>query len=536
APLLFIILSFFVCININAATSVSYNESNNALKKYYSTILNRDKYLDKSTGLISKEEYDKTLKVTGLYDTSYLFNAQESLLSNIISNEVSYINSDGKLSTKGKDVASYAKESVYIKKNTNVKGSGTKANPYIFYDESDVQINSIKVNGELANKIPTGNYELKSTCIGGSVSYENNELLASITASPLICNLDFYEKKSVKITFNVHGGTVDGKNESTLVKEIKIGEDASFIIAPKTGYSLENIFVKCDDGTKPLYNSANKTYNINNVTKADTCNVVLQRNVSYSASSVTYTIPFTGNYIINSFGAQGEGNGGKGGYIQVNKRFTKGEVLTILTGGQDGTNGGGAGFNKGGGASSISLNNTKIIVSAGGGGASDNNAGNPGGNGNGSGGSNIGGGAGSSGSNGGGGGSSYNTTACDSGSYSCNYGDSLSGSTCSHFDQYTFGSSAQCSGISPDNPCSPGYSKSYYCDSCAGLPDGTWVSCTGICTSSYFYGASYYPGSCYLYYGYPGNGGTNVVSGVTATINSSGFNAGNGKASIYMIN
>ncbi|MEG2618798.1 MAG: hypothetical protein RR984_03455, partial [Bacilli bacterium] len=65
APLLFIILSFFVCININAATSVSYNESNNALKKYYSTILNRDKYLYESTGLISKEEYDKTLKVTG---------------------------------------------------------------------------------------------------------------------------------------------------------------------------------------------------------------------------------------------------------------------------------------------------------------------------------------------------------------------------------------------------------------------------------------------------------------------------------------
>ncbi|MEG1851179.1 MAG: hypothetical protein RR228_04210, partial [Bacilli bacterium] len=163
---IFVCLTFMIMFlltkNVYATTSVSYNESNNALKKYYSTILNRDKYLDKSTGLISKEEYDKTLKVTGLYDTSYLFNAQESLLSNIISNEVSYINSDGKLSTKGKDVASYAKESVYIKKNTNVKGSGTKANPYIFYDESDVQINSIKVNGELANKIPTGNYELKS--------------------------------------------------------------------------------------------------------------------------------------------------------------------------------------------------------------------------------------------------------------------------------------------------------------------------------------------------------------------------------------
>lgn len=92
-----------------------------------------------------------------------------------------------------------------------------------------------------------------------------------------------------------------------------------------------------------------------------------------------WTVPNTGKYSIQAFGAQGGGNyGGKGAIIKGDITLTKGDKLKILVG-QRGTNAVGqqSGSNHGGGGGGgtfiTTTNNTPIIVAGGGGGGSGDN-------------------------------------------------------------------------------------------------------------------------------------------------------------------
>lgn len=131
----------------------------------------------------------------------------------------------------------------------------------------------------------------------------------------------------------------------------------------------------------------------------------------------TFNAPQTGYYSLELYGAQGAGEGGKGGKVYGEIFLNSGESLFIRVGGSNGYNGGGAGDYQGGGASTIKYNNEIIATAAGGGGGKE---GTPGGNGNAIGGaysegtldvaaSGV---AGSNGTNGGGGGSGNKYKDC----------------------------------------------------------------------------------------------------------------------------
>lgn len=99
---------------------------------------------------------------------------------------------------------------------------------------------------------------------------------------------------------------------------------------------------------------------------------------NYSGKEESVKIIRDGLYTIQLYGAQGgdsgSNTGGKGGYIEATVELQRGDILTIMIGGQDSFNGGGTGSSAGGGgATDIRLNgkelSNRIIVAGGGGGA-----------------------------------------------------------------------------------------------------------------------------------------------------------------------
>ena len=126
-------------------------------------------------------------------------------------------------------------------------------------------------------------------------------------------------------------------------------------------------------------------------------------NFAYTGTPQTFTVPATGTYLLETWGAEGggvrlsgnsnSGSGGLGGYSKGEITLTKGDVVSVYVGGhgkssyygsaEGGWNGGGAGYgssdtepgNGGGGASDIRLNGTslsdRVIVAGGGGGGGE---------------------------------------------------------------------------------------------------------------------------------------------------------------------
>lgn len=88
----------------------------------------------------------------------------------------------------------------------------------------------------------------------------------------------------------------------------------------------------------------------------------------YLDEEQTFTAPESGIYQLEAFGAQGEENGGKGGYVSGILYLEKDEILNLRTGGTNGSNGGGIGTYNGGGSSTIKYNANIILAAAGGGG------------------------------------------------------------------------------------------------------------------------------------------------------------------------
>jgi len=106
----------------------------------------------------------------------------------------------------------------------------------------------------------------------------------------------------------------------------------------------------------------------------------------YTGRVMQYTVPYSGNYILNAYGGQGgrieNKNGGKGGAVRGTLYLDAGEKLTIEVGGKNGYNGGGDGdpYANGGGATTIESNKKgMLLIAGGGGGATEYTVGEPGG-------------------------------------------------------------------------------------------------------------------------------------------------------------
>lgn len=99
---------------------------------------------------------------------------------------------------------------------------------------------------------------------------------------------------------------------------------------------------------------------------------------AYTGDVQTFTVPYTSDYTIELWGAEGgtSGYGGKGGYVKGTVKLQKGDVVKVYVGGQTGWNGGGSGHGRdsdsGGGATDIRVNGTsladRVAVAGGGGG------------------------------------------------------------------------------------------------------------------------------------------------------------------------
>lgn len=98
----------------------------------------------------------------------------------------------------------------------------------------------------------------------------------------------------------------------------------------------------------------------------------------------TYTVKLpAGQYKLETWGAQGGGSkGGKGGYSKGVITVKGDTTFTVVVGGKNGYNGGGAGDNVGGGATDVRVDGTTLsnrVIVAGGGGAGDSVTGGTGG-------------------------------------------------------------------------------------------------------------------------------------------------------------
>lgn len=102
----------------------------------------------------------------------------------------------------------------------------------------------------------------------------------------------------------------------------------------------------------------------------------INKDFAYKGAKEVYTVPYTGFYYLDAYGAQGGGKvgsyaGGRGGNSSGIFYLTAGEQLTVTVGGQNGYNGGGTGrqHGNGGGATTITSNLKGTLIVAGGGGA-----------------------------------------------------------------------------------------------------------------------------------------------------------------------
>ncbi|MBE5866056.1 MAG: hypothetical protein E7292_07580 [Lachnospiraceae bacterium] len=101
------------------------------------------------------------------------------------------------------------------------------------------------------------------------------------------------------------------------------------------------------------------------------------REFVYCRNEETFTVPYTGFYYIEAYGAQGgtygDYTGGLGGMVKGKFWLEQGQEVTVCVGGQSGFNGGGGSsvFQHGGGYTSVSTEDTLLLIAGGGGGAGD---------------------------------------------------------------------------------------------------------------------------------------------------------------------
>ena len=430
------------------------------------SIFNNGGFLNLYEFNISKDNIGDTY----LYDGLSYWTMTES------SNNIYIINSsnENKYSLKDKTESDRNRITEYIIERTKVTGEGTYTAPWEFIKpEFDINLTLVNANisgkTTISEKINSYNREYtinadKSyykytgdiTCTGsyGKIEINGTTLSMSEIYSDVSCTIK-YTPDNMIATFIVQNGTVS--NSSLAIAAESTG---GVTITPNAGHAYDS--ASCTNGQ--VFSYANKEFKINNIVSNTTCTIVFKnpgRTFSYSAANQTYTVDYTGYYTLEGYGAQGTA-GGYGGYASGRIYLTKGQILTINTGGQNGYNGGGSGYYVGGGPSTIKLNSTILLSAAGGGGGTSGTAG---GNGSGaggitSGGTGTNGGPGTAGTNGGGGGSGYNYTY-NTNCSSCYYGsNTCSGGYVNYNCSSCYYGSNTCSGAYVNTTCNTYYSCS----------------------------------------------------------------------------
>jgi hypothetical protein len=230
------------------------------------------------------------------------------------------------------------------------------------YNEDDLTILA-KIDGVSSSTLPTtANYSGSVTCQtdGGSsnatatTSWNGSKWVVNVSGvddSQTVCTASY----TPAVTLAIYGGTLSSSSAPN---------GGSVTISSVTsGYSSTGAGIKCSSGTTASI--AGTTVTINSVGTTPTCTVVLSKLFDYTGGAQSYTIPITGTYKLQVWGAQGgtvsSKTGGLGGYSIGTLVLSEIKNFYVYVGGSGSTSAGG--FNGGGGRGSTSA--------AGGGGATD---------------------------------------------------------------------------------------------------------------------------------------------------------------------
>ena len=288
--------------------------------------------------------------------------------------------------------ASWTANTYTVSYNAN-GGSGAMEKTTCTYDTNC----TIKANSFTKTGYTFANWTKDST---SGDSYAGGSTVKNLATSG---NINMYAKWNI----NTYTVTVKTTKMSTSSSSFKINYSGtgSITITPNSEYYISS--GSCTNGytmsglkTGTSATSAQTvTINNNGKTADSTCTFTAASSCPYTAGTAigsydysgqakTLTVPCSGTYTLETYGAQGGnyGNvsGGAGGYAGAKFSLTKGEVLTIVTGGQNGYNGGGSAsaYGVGGGMTYINSNSKgTLLIAGGGGGATVKAAGGTGGTG-----------------------------------------------------------------------------------------------------------------------------------------------------------
>ena len=445
-----VILMFTFMINIQAATAIkNYDETVDVTKEYINDFENNSKYI-----ILKQEMNIPFIFKNGKVEYSNVFNGNGGLL-----NEEEYNIGKG-----------------YLYNGLNF---------WLVSDNSDYKI--VGTKSDIENKNKTEEYGIRVT--------EFVKSTARVTGEGTRLNPWEFAKRQFEVQLKVENGIVDAVNMSEYIMFITEGDTDGTTVTGKAGYAFDS--VSCTNSQNAEYE--NGKIRIKNIFANTECTVKFvnpEKTISYKEEEQTYDVKYSGYYEINAYGAQGNGNGGKGGHTYGKVYLEKGTKLIVNTGGQNGYNGGGSGYYNGGGSTTVKTFENDLMIAAGGGGGKSGTAG---GNGDSKGGTssggsgkyNGGGAAGSDGTNRGGGGSGYNYTYADT------YNDCKTGSN-------------TCTGGMVSKNCSSCYStecvggmEEYDCDDCASTEEVCVKGTAKACNTCTYYGKTcsnnytYRDGYCY---------------------------------------
>ena len=193
-------------ISLNNSTSSKTNITN-TLTSFYNTLNNKDSIIYKTNkfncnsniceeteyqniGLITTSEYEEVGGINSyLKPESSYFAINNGNINNITESGIEEVNDS---------TTSVVRPSIYIKNEVKVNGSGTKEDPYIIKEESDINLISYTYKGSATTMsyedLVKTKYVQSITCKNGSqVKWNEEEKSAKFTniKSPDYCTIDF---------------------------------------------------------------------------------------------------------------------------------------------------------------------------------------------------------------------------------------------------------------------------------------------------------------------------------------------------------
>lgn len=346
------------------------------IKELYISALLRTKLLTKQAVIVER-----------LYED--LFSEELTMVSKNADDSINFKLSDG--TTK---VFSYNRETNILKYGdfTTKLVEGSTFGNISITSETVLGVTETTNNSILRITLPIYNSLIPQEDFGINMIYQYNNRVVSVNAIDVVDNID--ATKTIYLTGSSDMVTFVGMEY----------EEPGFYVLNQDGSTMYNdpeVVISGEIGTVP-----NKSY-VLTYTVYDSGGMVIDRktrtvtlleavnNFQYTGSVKSYTIPVSGLYKLEVWGAQGGSAdinydiGGKGGYTYGNYYFTKGDILNVYVGGAGGYSATGSifgGFNGGGtsGAGTVSsggtgggatdirttLNLTSRIIIAGGGGGS----------------------------------------------------------------------------------------------------------------------------------------------------------------------